>query len=92
MRFFILAATLATALSAAEPGFTSLFNGTNLDGWKLVGGRGPGYVVKDGIIVCPPDGGGNRRIESRCGASLTSATRRRIGGQCQRTISRRKWE
>jgi hypothetical protein len=44
---------------AAEPGFTSLFDGKALTGWKLVGGHGPGYVVQDGKIVCPADGGGN---------------------------------
>jgi hypothetical protein len=47
------------AAGQAEPGFTPLFNGKTLDGWKLVGGFGPGYVVEDGKIVCPPNGGGN---------------------------------
>ena len=42
-----------------EIGFTRLFDGKTLDGWKLVHGHGPGYVVKDGAIVCPLDGGGN---------------------------------
>jgi len=46
------------ALGQAEPGFTPLFNGKNLDGWKLVGGVGPGYVVEGDKIVCPSDGGG----------------------------------
>jgi hypothetical protein len=35
-----------------------LFDGT-LNGWKLVDGKGPGYVVENGILVCPADGGGN---------------------------------
>ena len=43
----------------AEPDFLPLFNGKNLDGWRLMGGVGPGYVVEDGKIVCPSDGGGN---------------------------------
>ncbi len=47
------------SITAAERGFTSLFNGKNLDGWQLVRGRGPGYLVKDGAIICPLDGGGN---------------------------------
>jgi hypothetical protein len=47
------------ATAQVEPGFTPLFNGKNLDGWKLVGGNGPGYVVEGNKIVCPPDGGGN---------------------------------
>lgn len=49
----------AALLHAAEPGFVSLFDGKTLDGWTLVGGHGPGYVVEDGILVCPADGGGN---------------------------------
>jgi hypothetical protein len=55
----ILAALAACSLGAQEPGFVSLFDGKTLNGWTLVGGKGPGYVVKDGIIVCPADGGGN---------------------------------
>ncbi|MCX8108949.1 MAG: DUF1080 domain-containing protein [Verrucomicrobiae bacterium] len=42
-----------------EPGFVSLFDGQSLTGWKLVGGHGKGYFVRDGCIVCPADGGGN---------------------------------
>lgn len=42
-----------------EPGFTQLFDGRTLDGWQLIGGRGPGYIVENGAIVCPADGGGN---------------------------------
>lgn len=54
-------AALATQASAvaAEKGFTSLFNGKDLSGWKLVRPHGPGYVVEKGILVCPADGGGN---------------------------------
>jgi hypothetical protein len=48
-------------LAAQEPGFTPLFNGKNLQGWLLVhtANSGPGYLVEDGAIVCPRDGGGN---------------------------------
>ena len=42
-----------------EKGFRALFDGKSLNGWKLVRGHGPGYVVKDGVLVCPADGGGN---------------------------------
>jgi hypothetical protein len=42
-----------------EKGFVTLFDGKSLTGWKLVRGRGAGYVVKDGVLVCPSDGGGN---------------------------------
>src|SRR3954451_16075453 len=55
----LLIAAAGFAAGQAEPGFTPLFNGKNLDGWKLVGGVGPGYVVEGDRIVCPPDGGGN---------------------------------
>jgi hypothetical protein len=54
-----LSLTLGVAFGASEPGFVSLFDGKTLTGWKLVGGQGPGYVVQDGKIVCPADGGGN---------------------------------
>jgi hypothetical protein len=64
----LFAAVLFTAGAfAAEPGFHPLFNGKSLDGWKLVGGRGPGYVVEKGIIVCPADGGGNLFTEKEYG-------------------------
>jgi Domain of Unknown Function (DUF1080) len=49
----------AASLAAAEPSFVSLFDGKTLSGWTLVEKKGPGYVVKDGILVCPKDGGGN---------------------------------
>jgi hypothetical protein len=44
---------------SGEKDFTALFDGKSLTGWKLVRGHGPGYVVKDGVLVCPADGGGN---------------------------------
>jgi len=45
--------------SPVEKGFVALFDGKSLNGWKLIRGHGPGYVVKDGVLVCPADGGGN---------------------------------
>ncbi len=50
---------LTLAWFAEEPGFTPLFDGKTLDGWRLVRGRGPGYVVENGLLVCPAEGGGN---------------------------------
>jgi len=49
----------AHGLAQPERGFVSLFDGKSLSGWTLVGGSGSGYVVRDGTIVCPKDGGGN---------------------------------
>ncbi len=51
--------TLSHHQADNEKGFVSLFDGKTLTGWKLVKGHGPGYVIKDGTIVCPADGGGN---------------------------------
>ena len=59
MTKFAVLALSAAALFGAESGFTSLFDGKTTDGWQLVRGHGPGYVVKDGILVCPKEGGGN---------------------------------
>lgn len=47
------------SLVAEEPGFVTLFDGKTLDGWTLVGKHGPGYVVENGVVLCPADGGGN---------------------------------
>src|SRR5258708_17447647 len=45
--------------AAAEPGFTPLYNGKDLTGWKLVEPEGRGYIVENGLLECPADGGGN---------------------------------
>jgi hypothetical protein len=57
--FFLLILTAAAAQSSNEKGFVSLFNGRDLSGWKLVNKHGSGYIVRDGVLVCPADGGGN---------------------------------
>lgn len=59
MKKVALLALSALAALAVEPGFTALFDGKTTDGWQLVRGHGPGYVVKDGVLVCPTEGGGN---------------------------------
>ena len=51
-----LCLTLPMGFAAEEAGFTPLFDGKTLNGWKLVGGHGPGYVVQDNKIVCPAEG------------------------------------
>jgi hypothetical protein len=64
MKLFALALFSAVGIFAQEPGFKALFDGKTLNGWALVRGHGPGYVVKDGIIVCPKEGGGNLYTEA----------------------------
>ena len=54
----LLVSWLLLPAQGAEPGFVPLFDGT-LSGWKLMGGKGSGYVVENGILVCPADGGSN---------------------------------
>ncbi|HYZ85045.1 MAG TPA: DUF1080 domain-containing protein [Bryobacteraceae bacterium] len=49
----------SAGLFSAEPGFQPLFNGKDLSGWTLLGGKGSGYGVHDGAIVCERNGGGN---------------------------------
>ncbi len=45
--------------SDVEEGFVSLFDGETLDGWTLARPRGEGYIVRDGLLICPDGGGGN---------------------------------
>lgn len=52
-------AGIAMAVAPSEAGFEAIFNGKDLTGWLLKGGRGPGYIVENGVIVCPEEGGGN---------------------------------
>lgn len=52
-----LAALAAAPLFASEDSFVPLFNGRNLDGWFIVNRMGRGFLVEDGLLVCPPDGG-----------------------------------
>jgi hypothetical protein len=53
----LLAFLLLLPLPAAEQGFVSLFDGKTLNGWFIVNKMGPGFLVKDGLIVCPFEGG-----------------------------------
>ena len=45
--------------SAPEPGFVPLFDGKSLQGWQPVGKVGEGYLVENGVLICPAEGGGN---------------------------------
>jgi hypothetical protein len=59
----LLFSLFSAAAAPAEPGFTSLFDGKSLAGWTLVGKKGDGYGVKDGVIFCARGGGGNLLTE-----------------------------
>ena len=54
-----LALLTACVSTHHESGFVSLFDGKTLNGWSLIEKKGPGYFVKDGVIVCPENGGGD---------------------------------
>ena len=45
--------------STKEDGFVSLFDGKSLNGWITMNKTGQGYIIKNGILICPPTGGGN---------------------------------
>lgn len=49
----------AGLLPASDEGFEPLFDGKSLKGWTLVNPKGSGYLVQDGILICPAEGGGN---------------------------------
>ncbi len=47
------------ALKPAPRGFERIFDGETLNGWQLHDkGGGSGYIVRDGLLICPSDGGG----------------------------------
>lgn len=50
--------TLALGAAEVESGFTKLFDGETLNGWKQVDKHGQGYAVKEGVIYCAKGGGG----------------------------------
>lgn len=60
-----LAATTPAAAATNQANWVKLFDGKTLNGWKLVDGVGPGYVVRDGTLLCPSDGGGRLFTEKQ---------------------------
>jgi hypothetical protein len=61
MGYMVLVTVMLSVLLGVpddETGFTPLFDGKTLSGWKQLDSRGGGYVVEDGAIVCPQGGGG----------------------------------
>src|SRR6266540_482008 len=57
----ILSASLLLMASAGAGAqkFVKIFDGQTLNGWKLLNGAGPGYIIRNGSLVVPKDGGGN---------------------------------
>ena len=51
--------------SAPEPGFMPLFDGKSLQGWQSVAKVGEGYLVEEGVLICPAEGGGNLFTERK---------------------------
>lgn len=65
MRIIVLLAVLcplvpleAQEKPARDEGFTPLFNGQDLTGWKQYAGKDKTWVVEDGVLVCTGSGGG----------------------------------
>ena len=46
----------AAELPPVEPGFTRIFNGENLAGWKVVNGKTGSWRVRDGVLQAKPGG------------------------------------
>ena len=68
----LLSAAAVSAQQSAAPfkpeaGFTALFDGKTLNGWQIVGQRGEGYGVKDGMIYCAKGGGGKLLTDKEYG-------------------------
>ncbi|MEX2263314.1 MAG: DUF1080 domain-containing protein [Bryobacteraceae bacterium] len=55
----VLPAALRLQAAPPESGFVPLFDGKTLNGWQMVAKKGAGYFAANGLLVCPPDGGGN---------------------------------
>jgi len=59
----LLSAATPSWSAQVEEGFTSLFDGETLKGWKLVDKKGEGYGVKNGLLYCSKGGGGRLYTE-----------------------------
>src|SRR5687767_417078 len=47
----------ATEPKIAEKDFKPLFDGKTLNGWKLSEKKAGNYIVKNGLLICPKNGG-----------------------------------
>lgn len=57
--------TYLKAPKSAEIDFTPLFDGRSLRGWKLLGRKGAGFGVHDGVLFCTEGGGGKLLTEKQ---------------------------
>lgn len=64
IKTFSMLAFLALSASAADPGFTDLFDGKTLHGWRYVGSKSDSYFVEKGLLVTTPDSRGNLFTEA----------------------------
>jgi hypothetical protein len=55
LRGVLFGLLLASAVTAQN--FVPLFDGKSLDGWFIVNKQGPGFFVRDGLLICPANGG-----------------------------------
>lgn len=56
---------LLPAPSARGQRFERIFDGKTLNGWFYAGKHNQGYEVKEGVLVCPKEGGGNLYTEKQ---------------------------
>jgi len=61
---FLISSMTAAFGASTEPGFTPLFDGESLKGWKMMGQHGEGYSVKNGNIFCAKGSGGRLYTEN----------------------------
>jgi hypothetical protein len=64
IKTFLLLGFLAVNAAAADPGFTDLFNGKDLKGWRYVGPKSDSYLVEKGMIVTTTGTRGNLFTEA----------------------------
>lgn len=54
-----LSLVIPRVVAAEDTSFVPLFDGKTLTGWTQISKKGPGYLVQNGLLVCPANGGGN---------------------------------
>jgi hypothetical protein len=55
---------LAINALAADPGFTALFDGKTLNGWRYVGPKSDSYFAEKGLLITANDARGNLFTEA----------------------------